>query len=225
MPSHHFISYSSVDARDFALKLMRALESRPSPWPAWLDQRDLKPGIPWDEQLAEAIRACDSLIFVMTRDSVDSLSTCKQEWTRALKYKKPIIPILLHSDAEMPFRLEPRQYIDFTGAFKPAVKKLREHLIWRKTPEATTERTTLLKVSGRISYPPATPSMCPMHRIVGDHENRPYDAMAILIALTITLLALRCDGCSDWIVTRQLLHKMVTLIHFEDEHGGNHGLR
>jgi len=134
MSSHHFISYSSVDARDFALKLMRAFESGPSPLPAWLDQRDLKPAIDWDKQLAEAIRACDSLIFVMTHHSVDSHSTCKQEWTRALKYKKPIIPILLHHDAELPFRLEPRQYIDFTGAFRPAVKKLRDHLVWLKTP-------------------------------------------------------------------------------------------
>jgi TfoX/Sxy family transcriptional regulator of competence genes len=54
MSSHHFISYSSVDARDFALKLMRALESGLSPLRAWVDQRDLKPAVPWDEQLAEA---------------------------------------------------------------------------------------------------------------------------------------------------------------------------
>jgi nucleoside phosphorylase/tetratricopeptide (TPR) repeat protein len=131
---HHFISYSSADAPEFALQLAGALEAGQPAFRAWVDKRELKPGLDWDEQLAEAIRGCDSLIFVMTRDGVDPHCTCKQEWTRALKYKKPIIPLLLHADADMPFRLEPRQYIDFTGAFDPAVKKLRDHLVWRTTP-------------------------------------------------------------------------------------------
>jgi tetratricopeptide (TPR) repeat protein len=82
----------------------------------------------WDEQIVEAIRDCDSVIFVMTRDSIAVNSVCKQEWTRALKYKKPVIPILLHSDAEMPFRLEPRQHIDFTIEFDPALARLRNDL-------------------------------------------------------------------------------------------------
>lgn len=130
----HFISYSTADAPDFALQLAEALETGQPALRAWVDKRELKPGMDWDEQLAEAIRGCDSLIFVMTCDSVDPRSTCKQEWTRALKYKKPIIPLLLQAGTDMPFRLEPRQYIDFSGAFDPALKKLREHLLWLKTP-------------------------------------------------------------------------------------------
>jgi len=134
---HHFISYSLVDTGDFALRLMQAMEAKPSSLRTWVDQRDMKPGLDWDEQLAEAIRACESLIFVMTPDSVDVNSTCKREWTRALKYKKPIIPILLQANVEMPFRLEPRHHIDFTGAFEPALKKLLDHLSWLKTPEGS----------------------------------------------------------------------------------------
>ena len=128
MNRHHFISYSHADADEFALRLCDALTAGPPSIPVWMEKRRMVGGTDWDEQLVEAIRDCDSLIFVMTRDSVASNSNCKQEWTRALKYKKPIIPILLHADAEMPFRLEPRQFIDFTGAYEPALARLRTSL-------------------------------------------------------------------------------------------------
>ncbi len=134
MPTHHFISYSNADAADFALKLCDALAAGPPQIPVWLDKLQLLPGRDWGEQLAEAIKICQSLIFIMTRDSVEPTCTCTQEWTRALKYKKPIIPLRLHADAELPFRLEPRQYIDFTGNFDAALAQLRNHLQWLSSP-------------------------------------------------------------------------------------------
>ena len=137
----HFISYSSADALDFALRLHNELEAGPPSIPAWLDRRDgIQPGQDWDEAIAEALRTCTSLLFVMTRDSVEAESVCKREWTRALKYKKPIVPLKLHADAEMPFRLDPRQYIDFTRAldsdaeFNAALARLRKHLVWLASP-------------------------------------------------------------------------------------------
>ena len=85
-------------------------------------------------QLAEAIRDCEGLLFVLTRDSVEDASTCKAEWTRALKYKKPITPLLLHRDAELPFRMGSRQYIDFSGDFETGLARLRRHLDWLRSP-------------------------------------------------------------------------------------------
>jgi tetratricopeptide (TPR) repeat protein len=134
MNRHHFISYSSADAQDFALRLCDELAQGPPTIQVWLDKRELVAGSDWDDQIVEAIRDCASVIFVMTRDSVTSKSVCKKEWTRALKYKKPIIPILLHPDAEMPFSLEPRQHIDFTGAFDPALARLRNDLQHLSSP-------------------------------------------------------------------------------------------
>ncbi|MCG3153475.1 MAG: Photosystem I assembly protein Ycf3 [bacterium] len=134
MTTHHFLSYSSADALDFALRMCDALAAHEPSFKLWLDKRHLRPGEDWDEQLAEAIKTCESLIFVMTRDSVQPNSVCKQEWTRALKYKKTIIPLRLHGDAELPFRLEPRQWLDFTGDFENALAKLRLHLQWLDSP-------------------------------------------------------------------------------------------
>src|SRR5215213_2661750 len=139
----HFISYSSADGDELALRLRLELEAGNPSFPVWLDNRDIKPGQDWDEEIAEALKTCLSLIFVMTRDSVEDESVCKREWTYALRYKKPVIPLMLHADAEMPFRLAPRQHIDFTRAldsdeeFNKALARLSKHLEWLASPEGT----------------------------------------------------------------------------------------
>jgi hypothetical protein len=94
MTNHHFISYSTKDAKEFALKLCDKLKAGPPSIPAWLDKREIKPGMDWDDQVVEAIRTGESVIFVMSKDSVRMRSICKAEWCRALKYKNPAIPIL-----------------------------------------------------------------------------------------------------------------------------------
>jgi tetratricopeptide (TPR) repeat protein len=134
MAGHHFVSYSSADARDFAFQLHDALEAGPPHVPAWLDRRDITPGQDWDAEIEQAIRTCGSLLFVMSRDSVEDQSVCKHEWTRALRYKKPIVPLLYQRGTVPPFRLENRQHIDFTGSFDQALAKLRNHLGWLASP-------------------------------------------------------------------------------------------
>ena len=135
MSEFFFISYSSVDGKDFALKLADELAAGPPAIPVWLDKRTLRPGEDWDEQVVEAIKTCKGMIFVMSADSVRPDSVCKNEWVRALKYKKPVIPLLLHRDAELPFRLGSREYIDFSGSFDTALARLRKHLAWMDSPE------------------------------------------------------------------------------------------
>ena len=135
MPDFFFISYSSVDGKDFALKLADELAAGPPAIPVWLDKRALRPGEDWDEQIVEAIKTCKGMIFVMSADSVRPDSVCKNEWVRALRYKKPVIPLLLDRDAELPFRLGSREYIDFSGSFDAALARLRKHLAWMDSPE------------------------------------------------------------------------------------------
>jgi tetratricopeptide (TPR) repeat protein len=131
----YFISYSRADGEAFALELADQLTAGPPTIDVWLDRRRLQPGVDWDEQLVQALRSCEGVLFVMTSDSVSGKSECKREWTRALKYKKPIIPLLFEADAELPYRLEPREYIDFTQGYEAGLARLREHVRWRVTPE------------------------------------------------------------------------------------------
>jgi tetratricopeptide (TPR) repeat protein len=135
MPGYHFISYSSVDAAEFALLLCDQLAAGPPKYRAWLDKREITPGQDWDKEIAEAIKGCDSLLFVMTADSVEDESVCKPEWTHALKYKKPIVPLKLHRQVDPPFRIANRQYIDFTQGFDAGVARLRLFLQELNSPK------------------------------------------------------------------------------------------
>ena len=51
MSDHHFLSYSTVDGYDLALKLADDLAAGPPPFRAWLDKRELQPGLDWDDQI------------------------------------------------------------------------------------------------------------------------------------------------------------------------------
>jgi tetratricopeptide (TPR) repeat protein len=135
MFGHHFISYSSLDGLDLALRLHEALTSGEPPLPVWLDRHELRAGSPrWDAQLDDALRTCASLIFLMTPDSVEHQSECANEWSRAMRYKKPITLVLGDSAAAPPFAFERRQYIDCSHSFQAGVATLRKHLEWLKTP-------------------------------------------------------------------------------------------
>jgi tetratricopeptide (TPR) repeat protein len=135
MSDFFFISYSSVDGKDFALMLSKKLAAGIPPIPVWLDKSSLRPGEDWDEQVAEAIKTCKGMIFVMSFDSVCKDSICKNEWVWALRYKKPIIPLRKDHEADLPFRLGSREYIDFCGSINPSIAQLRKHLIWMDSPE------------------------------------------------------------------------------------------
>ena len=105
------------------------------PYTVWLDVRDIRPGVDWDTQIRDAIQTCQSILFLMTADSVQDYSGCKLEWSWALKYKKTVIPLRVDPTAESPFRLFSRQYIDFSGSFDVGLARLRTYLSRVGSPE------------------------------------------------------------------------------------------
>jgi hypothetical protein len=141
MADRYFISYSRADGEAFAFRIADALEAGPPSYRVWLDQRDEQPGGPdWDDQIVEAIRTCRALLFVMTADSVGAGSGCKYEWARALRYRKPVIPLLLDVDAEVPLRLEGREAVDFSRDFAAGLARLRQSISGFKATSTTRPR-------------------------------------------------------------------------------------
>ncbi|MCC6612903.1 MAG: tetratricopeptide repeat protein [Anaerolineae bacterium] len=135
MTGHYFISYSTVEASDFAGLLYDTLVGGYPRIPAWLDKRCIQPQMDWEVELENAIADCGGLLYVMTRDSVHPESPCRLEVGRALTFKRPIIPLKLHADVMPPLRVQNRQYIDFTDGFEAGIASLRQHLAWLETPE------------------------------------------------------------------------------------------
>jgi hypothetical protein len=131
----HFISYSGADGASFVKLLEQALGQEAPALEVWIDRDRIRPGRDWDSQIDAALGESDSLLFVMTPDSVEDGSICKLEYRRAMGYKKPVIPLWAHPEVEVPFLLEGRQWIDFTRDFRAALEKLRRHLEWLRTPE------------------------------------------------------------------------------------------
>lgn len=159
MEGRLFISYSRVDGGEFALRLADELLAGPPSYAAWLDVRELQPGQQdWDRQLLEAIRTCTGLLFVMCEDSVRDESGCKPEWVAGLKYKRPVIPVRLHSGAELPFRLSSRQFVDFSDSFDTGLARLRNHLSWTRSPAGVLQDLRNRRADAEYELPRADPA-------------------------------------------------------------------
>src|SRR5688500_12361505 len=135
MPDFYFICYSSEDGEEMALTLADQLVAGPPSLRVWIDRRKLQPGIDRYQQIVQALNECQGVLYLITKDSVDPSCPCTQEWLRALKYEKPIIPLMMESGVELPFRLEPREPIHFAEAFDAGLARLREHVRWRGTDD------------------------------------------------------------------------------------------
>ena len=112
----HFLSYSKANARSFAIELSRILESGSPAFSILMDDQSDEDSdiISWHQELEQAIRSSESLLFVMSRESVTEPSVGHIRLISALKYKKPIIPLRLHAEAATPFLLGSRHCIDFS---------------------------------------------------------------------------------------------------------------
>ncbi len=88
----------------------------------WFDHR-LLAGRSWQDQLLEAIAACDVFLYALTPESLDS-KWCWWEFGQAVQMGKPILPVLMQR-VDLPDVLSRQQYVDFSkGPTPPAVARL-----------------------------------------------------------------------------------------------------
>ena len=84
-----FISYSRKDSAAFADDLLLGLEDRG--FEPFLDRHDIKPGEPWETRLGGLIEQSDTVVFVISPESVKS-ERCVWEVDKALRLSKRLLP-------------------------------------------------------------------------------------------------------------------------------------
>jgi hypothetical protein len=116
-----FLSYSSPDV-SFAARLRNSLlKHGASPW---LDRFDIQAGSHWDRSIQAALSTCSHLVVVHSATSFAS-DNVWDEWSFFLNRNKPVIPVILEKDVELPFRLERLHYVNFcTQSYRLALQEL-----------------------------------------------------------------------------------------------------
>ena len=123
-----FVSYSRADT-PFALDLVAALQA--CGFEAFIDQEDIAPGEPWEHRLGALIESADTVVYVLTPDSLVS-EHCSWEMEETLRLNKRLLPVLWREvpDGEVPKGLSALNYTYFTGknSFATSLKELSSAL-------------------------------------------------------------------------------------------------
>jgi hypothetical protein len=140
-----FISYSREDS-EFAFRLAKDLKAAGAR--VWLDQLDIKPGVPWDNAIEDALMDAPQVLIVLSPASARS-ENVRNEISYALEQGKIIIPVL-YVDCVVPLRLQRTQRIDFRADYAVGLTHLLRHLnvaqpdpaIIQKAAESDAQRQT-----------------------------------------------------------------------------------
>jgi hypothetical protein len=114
-----FLSYSR---RDYYFAESLALHLLKEGVPAWMDVKNLNPGVFWERNLFASLEAASCVVFVASPDSMKS-PNCRQERDRAISLGKRMI-IARFRGAKLADELCQCEVVDFRGAFGPALRDL-----------------------------------------------------------------------------------------------------
>lgn len=107
-----FVSYSRADT-DFALDLVAGLQA--CGFEAFIDQEDIAPGEPWEARLGGLIESADTMVYVLSPDSLAS-THCSWEVEEALRLNKRLLPVIWRvvDDNAVPKNLSQLNYTFFS---------------------------------------------------------------------------------------------------------------
>src|SRR5215467_2570685 len=107
-----FISYSRRDASEFADELAAGLEL--AGFAPFLDRHDISAGEDWEARLGGLIAQSDTVVFVVTPESVKS-QRCVWEVDQTVGLSKRLIPVIHKpvADRDIPQQLSRLQFVRF----------------------------------------------------------------------------------------------------------------
>lgn len=202
-----FISYSSVDrslVESLASDLVRLGHQ------VWFDQ-SLKGGQDWWNEILEQLRACDVLIFAISKESLKS-DACQRELAYGLALNRAVIPLLL-SDAlrinVLPPSLQRRKCIHFACDEKDALLNL---------VGALNDISDVPALPSQLPQPPEIP-LSPLASIVEQLRAKTLnEQQQVLIVHELKKLCVRPDTAEGALeLMRQLLAHDSLLSSIGDE--------
>src|ERR1022692_3503449 len=111
MSTRLFISYAHRDGGGLAARLQRDLQAQG--FDVWLDKHRLLGGDVWTKEIELAIDRCDVALALLSTGSYES-DICRAEQQRSLAKRKPVIPVRVQRDCDVPLPLQTGQHIDFS---------------------------------------------------------------------------------------------------------------
>ncbi len=145
-----FISYSRAD-KAFANELVLGLAA--CGFAPYIDRQDIAPGEEWEKRLAGLISEADSIVYIVSPDSLSS-ENCAIELRQAIALRKRILPVVWRpfDDALAPPEMKRLNYIFFSGegrtfaaGLSELANALRTDISWIR------EHTRLAELAGRWS--------------------------------------------------------------------------
>lgn len=127
-----FISYNrgSLESVKALADDLKAVDHEP-----WFDQ-ELTGGQRWWDSILERIRTCDTFVFALTPDSLES-QACGRERDYADRLGKTVLPVLLSDEVEttqLPADIGQIQYIDYRKQDKQAAFALKRAIAGLPAP-------------------------------------------------------------------------------------------
>ena len=123
-----FVSYSRADTA-FAMDLVAGLMA--CGFRAYIDQEDIAPGEPWEQRLGGLIAEADTVVYVISPDSMAS-EHCAWEVRETLRLSKRLLPVVWRPvpDGEVPGDLARLNFVFFDPprSFAQGLAELAEAL-------------------------------------------------------------------------------------------------
>lgn len=154
-----FISHALPESAGAATRLYKALSSAGQS--AWLDVQCCCPEPALEDQVEEALAACQAVLLLLTPRSRAEGSLCEPQWRRALQYKRPIILLRPQPNTPPPDYLKERKLIELNAGLPKVIQELRQHLDWLHTPEGSRYSLEERLADARCDLPNASPAEAP----------------------------------------------------------------
>ena len=143
-----FVSYSRAD-KAFASDLVLGLAA--CGFAPYIDRQDIAPGEDWEKRLQGLISEADSIVYIVSPDSLAS-ENCGQEFRQAIALRKRILPVVWRTvdDAAAPPEMKRLNYIFFSGEGRTFATGLAELAAALRTDIGwIREHTRLAELAGR----------------------------------------------------------------------------